>query len=93
MDDKEKGKMFTFALGKFSSERSSGLVIILKGKHKLKRKRNILGDIIFSDNIGHKDYITHIRTEPFEKLTGKKLKAGEVRHGRLKLRLVKRKKK
>ena len=93
MDDKEKGDMFTFGLGRFFDSRSTSLVIILKGKHKLKIKKDKDGTSKFSDYIDHKDYITMIGVKSFEKLFGKTIKPGKVRHGRLKLRLVKRKKK
>jgi len=65
-----------------------------EGKVKFKKKElKKFNDLFDKWFLTHPDYIHGIQMDKFERIFGKKLKAGEVRHGRLKLRLTKRKKK
>ncbi len=91
--DNEKGPLFTFALGEFEDGSASALVLIMRGKHKLKPNKTKKTGWSYNTFTDHKDYVTCINAEKFKLLFGKKLKPGEIRYGRLKLRMKKRKKK
>jgi len=89
----EKGEMFTFVYGKYTTIDMPN-VCIFEGKVKFKKKElKKFNDLFDKWFLTHPDYIHGIQMDKFERIFGKKLKAGEVRHGRLKLRLTKRKKK
>ncbi len=88
----DKGEMFTFALGKFDDGRPACFIVLLKGKHKVKPKGTKLCSHSFNHLIESKYYAGLIMTEHFKRIFDKKLKPGEVRYGRLKLRMIKRKK-
>ena len=87
----DKGEIFTFALNKFKDGRPGACVVILAGKHKLKAKKTKDGSKSYSHYIDTKPYVATLMLTHFENMFGLKIKAGEVRYGRLKLRMIKRK--
>ncbi len=91
--EKEKGKMFTFAIGEYRNGLRGPLVIVMEGKRKLKPRKDKNHSKRYSHYISTKGYVTCLHVEAFEFLSGRKIKAGEVRHGRLKFKMSKRKKK
>lgn len=91
--EKEKGPMFTFAMGKQKDGSTFAMVVVLKGKQKIKAKKVKGGVRTFNHYIEHKDFVTVITENGFKLLFGRELKPGKVYHGRLKLRIIKRKKK
>ena len=91
--ESEKGLMYTFALNKLKNKEAGALVLILKGKQKLKSIKTKTHKKSYNDYIGTKNFFAAISNNGFIKMFGKKLKPGEVRYGRLKLSMLKRKKK
>ena len=84
--------MFTFVCGTFFAKEKFNLVIIYVGKIKFKKKERKEFKNLNLNYVYHDQYFTTIRKDNFEEYFGKRIRIGEVRHGRLKLRLTKRKK-